>query len=175
MNFKIRQGHPDDHGRVLKLYRVVAAKEGGLARNAKEITEQYVDDFMTKSFNSGVILVIEDPEGRNQLVAEIHAYRYGLEVFNHMLGELTIVVHPEFQGQKLGRNIFLRFLDEIQNHRPDILRVELKARESNQNAVEFYRKIGFKIEGRLENRIRGVHDAFEADIEMAWMNPNFNK
>ena len=34
----------------------------------------------------------------------------------------------------------------------------------NRKALEFYQKLGFKIEGRLEKRIRGAHGGFEADI-----------
>ena len=41
----------------------------------------------------------------------------------------------------------------------EIQRVELIARESNQRAIQFYESLGFRIEGRLENRIKNP-DAF---------------
>jgi ribosomal protein S18 acetylase RimI-like enzyme len=59
-------------------------------------------------------------------------------------------------------------LDDIQLNRPDILRVELIARESNSKAIQLYEKLGFKIEGRFENRISNDNNSFEADIPMAW-------
>ncbi|MBP6822188.1 MAG: GNAT family N-acetyltransferase, partial [Acidobacteria bacterium] len=103
-----------------------------------------------------------------QIVGEIHAYALGPKVFAHVLGELTIAVHPEHQGQKLGKALFTELLRQVSESRPDILRVELIARESNQKAIEFYQKLGFKIEGRFVDRIQSVGDGVEADIPMAW-------
>jgi len=90
-----------------------------------------------------------------------------------VLSELTIVVHPDFQGKGVGKLLFLHLLQEIKAHRKDIYRVELIARESNRKAIAFYQSIGFKIEGRLVGRISTGHGAFEADIPMAWFNENF--
>ena len=55
----------------------------------------------------------------------------------------------------------------IPPHR-DIHRIELMARESNGRAISLYRSLGFRIEGRLEGRIRGTDGQFEADLPMAW-------
>ena len=89
-----------------------------------------------------------------------------------MLGDVTIVVHPDFQGRKIGRTILMIFLDEIVRNRPDIGRVELIARESNEKAIALYQSVGFLIEGRLEMRIKTA-DHYEADIPMGWQNPNY--
>lgn len=35
------------------------------------------------------------------------------------------------------------------------------------------KRLFFKIEGRLEKRIRSNEDDFESDIPMAWFNPNY--
>ena len=64
--------------------------------------------------------------------------------------------------------MFTQLLKEVKNNRPNILRVELIVRESNKHAVKFYESLGFKREGKLENRIRSVEGGFEADIFMAW-------
>ena len=64
-------------------------------------------------------------------------------------------------------------LTRVENERPDILRVELVVRESNKKAILFYMQLGFKIEGRFENRIDVRNGTFEADIPMAWMNKNY--
>ena len=90
-----------------------------------------------------------------------------------MLGEVTILVHPKFQGKKVGRTILTIFLEEIARNRMDIGKVELVARESNLKAIELYQSLGFRIEGRLEMRIRTPERTYEADIPMGWQNPNF--
>lgn len=162
-----------DLDRLMKLYQAVARTEGGIARLEHEITPDYISGFLEKSLATGLIIVGENPDDENELVAEIHAYKAGLKVFDHVLGDLTIVVHPDFQGKKLGRTILTIFLEEIGRNRPDVGRVELIARESNEKAITLYQSLGFLIEGRLEMRIRTPDRHYEADIPMGWQNPNY--
>lgn len=169
----IRTAEPEDLLKIKQLYKEVAIQEGGIARLEHEITEAYIEDFLKKSLESGFILVAEHPENPEELIAEMHAYKPGPRVFDHILSELTIVVHPAFQGKKLGRTLFTIFLEEIGLNRPDIGRVELIARESNQKAIQFYQSFGFRIEGRLEMRIKTPQKTYEADIPMWWQNPNY--
>jgi ribosomal protein S18 acetylase RimI-like enzyme len=169
MNF--RTATEGDIDSIRALYKSVAG--GGLAREADEITEEYVRSFVEKSINGGLIIVAEHPSEEGKLIGEIHAYNPGIKVFRHILTDLTIAVHPEFQGKKIGRTLFTIFQEEIAVNRHDIGRVELISRESNERAIRFYSTIGFKIEGRLEMRIRTADNHYEADIPMSWQNPNF--
>lgn len=166
-NFKVDLGTTEYAAGIKKLYRAVASVEGGLARTAAEITEEYIWEFVGKAAKNGIIVLAREPQ-TGEIIGEIHGYALGPKVFAHVLGELTIAVHPDFQGFGIGKAIFLEFLKQVAENRPDILRVELIARESNGKAIEFYQKLGFEIEGRMKNRIRGVGDGFEADIPMAW-------
>lgn len=155
----------DDCESITNLYSEVAAIEGGLARTADEINESYVENFVSKAIETGIIIVARKDE---KIIGEIHSYALGPKVFAHVLGELTIAVHPDFQGFGVGKAIFLELMRQVKLNRPDILRVELIARESNGRAINFYQKIGFEIEGKMANRIRSVVGGFEADIPMAW-------
>ena len=163
----------EDLDRIVKLYREVARTEGGIARLEPEITQEYVSGFLEKSLTTGLIIVGENPDNENDFIAEIHAYKAGIQVFDHVLSDLTIVVHPNFQRKKLGRTILTIFLEEVGRNRPDIGRVELIARESNEKAIALYQSMGFLIEGRLEMRIRTTDRHYEADIPMGWQNPNY--
>lgn len=169
----VRTAAPEDLDRIIKLYREVASEEGGIARSKDEITESYVQHFLTKSLGAGFIIVAEHPEDPDKLVAEMHAYKPEPRVFDHIFSNLTIVVHPSFQGKKIGRTLFTIFLEEIGVNRPDIGRVELLARESNHKAIKFYQSFGFRIEGRFEMRIKTPQKTYEADIPMMWQNPNY--
>ena len=161
----------DDFSKIKLLYKEVAQHEGGIARLENEITDDYIENFLKKSLATGLIIVAEHPENPETLIAEVHAYKPGIKTFEHILGDLTLVVHPAFQGKKVGRTIFTIFLEEIARNRPDIGKVELIARESNQKAIALYESLGFSIEGRLEMRIKTSHGAYEADIPMGWQNP----
>jgi ribosomal protein S18 acetylase RimI-like enzyme len=118
-------------------------------------------------------LVVDHPDNKNEIIAEIHGYKLFPMVFAHVISELTIAVDPDFHGQGIGQLIFSSFLEHITNGRPDILRVELVTQESNARALNLYKKVGFTVEGRLEKRIRMYNDQLDADIPMAWFNKNY--
>lgn len=170
---RYRTADIDDLPRLIRLYKAVARHGDGIARLEHEVTEEYVKNFILQSLSSGVIIVGEHPDDPDELIAEVHGYKSGISVFDHVLGEVTILVHPQFQGKKIGRTILTIFLEEIGRNRIDIGKVELIARESNIRAIELYQSLGFRIEGRLEMRIKTRDGNYEADIPMAWQNPNF--
>jgi putative acetyltransferase len=149
------------------LYRAVAAPPGGLARDSDEISAEYVGAFLEKSGKSGVALVAAAPG--SGLAGELHCYPPGPRAFAHVFGELTVAVHPEWQGRGVGRGLFAALLDEVARHRPEITRVELLARESNTRAIGLYESLGFRREGRLEGRVRRPDGVIEADVPMAWV------
>jgi ribosomal protein S18 acetylase RimI-like enzyme len=171
--FKIRQATSEDLNKIYALYKKVATETTGLARSGDEITGQYVEDFMKHSSDSGIELVTDHPENSSQIIAEVHCYKLVPKTFSHVLSELTIAVDPDFQGKGIGRMIFTDLLDLIKTNRPDTMRVELISREFNLKAISFYESLGFKREGRLEKRIRSNANEFEADVPMAWFNPNY--
>jgi ribosomal protein S18 acetylase RimI-like enzyme len=168
-----REATSTDIKALFDLYSKVAASGGGIARLQSEITEDYVTSFVDKASKKGLIIVCEHPENPRQLIAEIHAYKNGLKVFDHVLGDLTILVDPDHQGKKIGRTLFTIFLNEIAQNRPDIGKVELITRESNAKAISLYQRLGFRIEGRMEMRIKTSEGCYEADIPMGWQNPNY--
>jgi ribosomal protein S18 acetylase RimI-like enzyme len=169
----IRTADVNDFLKLKSLYLEVARHEGGIARLEDEITDDYINNFIKKSLASGLILVAENPDNEHQLIAEIHAYKAGIKVFDHVLSELTLVVHPYFQGKKLGRTMLTIFLEEVGVNKPDIGKVELIVRESNLKAIELYQSMGFSIEGRMEMRIKTTLGLYEADIAMGWQNPAY--
>lgn len=169
-----RMAVESDFEKILDLYKKVSENAGGIARTSNEISIEYMQDCMKKSANNGIQLVIENPLDKNMLLAEMHCYKLVHKVFDHVLSELTIVVNPSYQCLGIGKQLFTTLLTKIQNERNDILRVELIARESNIHALQFYKKIGFNVEGKFEKRIMSEDGDVEADIPMAWFNKNYN-
>jgi RimJ/RimL family protein N-acetyltransferase len=168
VHITVRAGRRDDAAAIKELYRTVAATPGGIARAADEITDEYVRHFVESSIERGIILVADLP-GSTKLAGEIHAYRSDVRAFQHSLGELTIAIHPDAQGQGLGRRIFTQLLDEVRRNHPDITRVELITSEYNTRAQRLYESLGFRREGRMERRFRSSEARYEADIPMAWL------
>jgi ribosomal protein S18 acetylase RimI-like enzyme len=164
---RIRPGRQDDVVAIEALYRVVGATPGGIARSPDEVNREYVEGFVSRSLDRGIILVAE-LEGLPGLAAELHAYRSELRIFRHVLGELTVAVHPATQGQGIGRKLFERLLETVRYEHPDIMRVELITQEANQRALRLYEGVGFRREGRLAGRIQAPDGTLDADIPLAW-------
>ena len=160
---------------ILSLYQEVVRHSGGIIRIQEEVTSDYVRSFLQKSIQSGIAYHIADPNKAQSIIAEIHAYKPGISAFRHILADLTIVVHPSFQGKGLGKQLFVAFLEEVQAKFPEVLRVELFVREQNTSAIRFYQKMGFIEEGRLKNKILNLDSSLETPIEMTWFNPNFQQ
>lgn len=167
--YDIRKATMQDKENLKILYQRVASIVGGLARTEEEITEAYIDKSLSSGINNGLALVAEK-EG--ELIGSIIKYKLEPKVFSHILTEGSILVDPDFQGKGIGSNLIVTFLNEIKHNRPDILRVEIIARESNP-AIKLYEKLEFKKEGRFEGRIKGADGRLEADIPMVWINPRF--
>ncbi len=162
----IRKTNENDIDNIFYLYKRTALTLGGLSRNETEITEEYISNFIIQSIDRGLSLVIEIDK---TIIGEIHAYKSNLQVFNHVLSDLTICIHPDYQGKQYGKKIFSEFMKIIEIEMSDIKRVELITRESNVKAINFYKKTGFVVEGCFKNRIDGISDNLENDIPMAWL------
>ena len=168
---KIRKTNLSDVKPIFDLYQKVATTNVGLIRTADEITQEYVTDFVQKSIEKGISLVVENENAK--IAAEIHTFPMGIRAFDHILSNATMAVDPAEQGKGIGKKLFEYLLDEIKNHRTDIGRIEVFARETNNRSINLCEKLGFKKEGRLPNRIRLLDGSFETDILMAWINPKF--
>lgn len=162
----IRQSTPGDVDAIVALYQAAGEAGGGLARAPDEVSRDYVSAFIDKALNGGIALVAVDYSGR--IVGEIHANPLGPRSFGHVLGDLTIAVHPSSQGKGIGRRIFEGLLEMVVSEMPHIHRVELVTQESNKRALSMYESLGFEREGRMKNRIRMRDGSLDHDIPMSW-------
>ncbi len=169
---KIRNASEEDKSSLYALYKAVAQNSGGIARTEDEITEDYIDALFSSLENKGIMLVGTEEE-TGALIAEIHASKYGIKIFDHILTSLTIVVHPDYQGKGIGKKMFEAFLNHIEHHRPEIGRVELESRATNKRSIALYRQLGFVQEGVMKNKTRNPDGKFEDSILMTWTNPAF--
>jgi len=159
-----------DASTILKLYREVADRSSGIIRHVEEITGDYIQEIINKSLLRGLSLVARKGE---DVIGEIHAYSPDIYAFQHLFTDLTIVVHPDYQGMGVGHKLLGSFLRTLEVNRPDILRVELFTREQNLKNVAFYEKFGFVNEGRQKHKIFVSENHLETPIHMAWFNKNY--
>jgi len=156
---------PDATDKVLDLYRAVAAAGGGLARAVDEIDAPYVRAFLDRAQPDGVSRAIWLPDGT--LAAELHAHRMVPRQFAHVLTDLTVAVHPDWQGKGLGAMLFQAAIDAARTMAPPVTRLELMVREGNAGAIALYKRLGFVIEGRFAGRVRLPDGTIEDDLAIA--------
>jgi ribosomal protein S18 acetylase RimI-like enzyme len=148
---------------LVVLHRATAASPGGLARTPQEIDAGYASGFVAKASSSGVAL---GAWAGGVLAGEIHAGRMGIAQFAHVLTDLTVAVHPDWQGKGLGSALFRALFEAAATLTPKVERIELMAREGNTEAIRLYERLGFRIEGRFAGRVRMPDGSTEADIAM---------
>ncbi|MCY7359929.1 MAG: GNAT family N-acetyltransferase, partial [Rudanella sp.] len=84
-----------------------------------------------------------------------------------ILSNLTIVIHPAQQGKGVGKALFTQFLSDVQERFPEIRRIELEARSTNEASLGLYRSLGFVQEGVYHNKTRNWDGSFVNSIPMA--------
>lgn len=172
MNIKIRNTTLEDAQAIQRLYQAITLFPDGIIRTHDEITIEYVEDLIQKCTTKGLALVATLDD---KLIGEIHAYTPEVYAFQHLLSDLTIMVDPVHHDQGVGSLLFNNFLELIKKELQHILRVELFVREHNEKNVSFYKKLGFQVEGRYENRIFAASEKFQTPLSMVWLNPNFKR
>lgn len=77
-------------------------------------------------------------------VVEIDGKVYGYGIMSCVAGEahiLNIAIHPDTQGQKFGLKVMQHLIEEAKNKKAES--VYLEVRESNNKAINLYKKLSF--------------------------------
>lgn len=160
----------DDVELLYCLYKRVSAQPGGLARTSDEISLEYVQKNLMSGIKRGLAKIIKKDDA---IIGSFILHKLDPEVFSHVLTDGTIMIDPVFQGKGYGSLLIKAVQEEVMLNRPEIMRIEIIARESNR-ALALYERLGFVREGRFERRIKRPDGLFEADIPLAWVNPLFD-
>ncbi|MEJ0026967.1 MAG: GNAT family N-acetyltransferase [Rhizomicrobium sp.] len=169
--FLIAALNADATDKVVALYRA-AAGGGGLARAPDEIDEAYVGKFLEAASRDGIGRAVFARDGT--LIGEIHAQRMTPRQFRHVLTDLTVAVHPDWQGKGLGSLLFAQLIAAARETVPPITRIELFAREGNMGAIRPLSAHGLQDRGPVRGarpiagrQDRGRHrDGFDITAEL---------
>jgi GNAT superfamily N-acetyltransferase len=148
--FKITKYNDDTKNGLFQLYHAVSCQRTGIARLPCEITNEYIENIFDATNKSGIGFSAFNMNGL--LIGDIHAEKPNIYIFRNVLWNLTIAVHPDYQGNGIGRRLFNELINAA-IARGDINRIELFCKAGNLNGLKLYKDLGFEIEGRLRNRI----------------------
>jgi ribosomal protein S18 acetylase RimI-like enzyme len=160
----IRASSIVDAPAILALHVAAASRGGGLAREPDEMALQPIEAALSRSLETGLALSAWVGDA---LAGEIHASRLGPRQFDRNLTDLTVAVHPDFQGRGVGAALFEALFVRAATLTPKVERVELMCREGNLGALRLYERLGFVIEGRFTRRVRLADGTIEDDLAMA--------
>lgn len=166
----IRKATISDREDIAELYRNVAGNVIGISRRPHEITDTYVYSLLNKKPSDIVCLVAMDDDCN--IVGVIHGTKNGLEVYSHILGDLTVIVKPEHQSKGIATKLSMEFLEHIFKERPDIMRIEMEV-ITILKLIQAFEFAGFVKEAETTNRIKNADGTFSNSVLMAWFNPNF--
>jgi ribosomal protein S18 acetylase RimI-like enzyme len=138
--------------------------EGGLGRLPHEMDLPWMEEALSGALRGGLAIGAWDG---SRLVGMIKASRMPSVQFEHVLWDLTVAVAPDAQGRGIAPRLFSELLAEAAVMTPRVERVELVVREGLTHAIRLYERVGFRQEGRFEQRFRLPDGTCEADLPMA--------
>jgi ribosomal protein S18 acetylase RimI-like enzyme len=93
-----------------------------------------------------IVAVAEEPDSRRRIVA-VATLGFQQGVARRHRAEFDIVVHDDYQGRGLGTMLTRHMIDIAREK--GLRKVYLKTSTQNLRAIHLYKKMGFRIEGRL--------------------------
>jgi len=143
---------------------LMQAASGGLGRLPHEMDPAWIEASISGALEGGVAIGAWI-DGR--LAGLIKAPRMPSAQFQHVLWDLTIATHPDFQGRGVGRGLFEALFAAARALDPPVERVELVVRHGLIHAIRLYGQMGFVQEGRFPRRFRLSDGSYEDDLPMA--------
>ena len=113
---------------------------------------------------SGTLYVYENTDG--QVAATCIVCRQELRCA-HTVCLTTLATNPNFQHKGIGTKFVHELINEIRKDQ-QIKRIELFVEVDNEIGINFYKKLGFQVEGRLKKYFkRAQDDQFVDEFVMA--------
>ena len=160
----VRQARIEDAASLCAAEQEIARTPGLLVSQPDEILLQaYQSLISTLADGSGCYLVAE---AQGRIVGHAVLEPMHLRAISHVF-RLTIVVHQGCSGRGTGTAIMSALADWARR-KPELQKVELNVRSTNDRARRLYEKFGFAEEGRFRKRIRLGDGTYIDDIIMAW-------
>ena len=95
---------------------------------------------------------------------KIIGFIIGVKTFEKSARILMLSVHSDYQKKGVGTKIVASFLEEMK--RLNIKNIELEVRVNNLNAINFYKKLNFKIMEKIKHFYPNGEDAYIMKIEL---------
>ena len=124
--------------------------------NLPERYSPSIFNYFYESFANGFLVAEE--------YGKIIGFIIGVKTFEKSARILMLSVHSDYQKKGVGTKIVASFLEEMK--RLNIKNIELEVRVNNLNAINFYKKLNFKIMEKIKHFYPNGEDAYIMKIEL---------
>ena len=172
---KVRKATMNDVEGIYNVYKSSASfYHHSLTQNFDEIKLNYIkQDVIQPALDLGLILVAENENGK--IIGSFKSYTSPYRTLAHTMSNTTFVTTPDYEGKKAFVILIRKFFETIKNEYLHIKYVDGVPHSSNTTAINEYLKVGYKIKGKLSDKILDTDKKkFEDEIIIIWENPNFN-
>jgi ribosomal-protein-alanine N-acetyltransferase len=79
---------------------------------------------------------------------------------------INFLIFPDHQGKGLGALLLSNVIKLIKSQHPEIGKIVLNVKNSNQKAIKLYQKFGFQIKNKIENYYESGDDSFSMELDL---------
>jgi putative acetyltransferase len=163
MKVKIRRARPADAVILAAAERELAKTPGRLTSRSHELKAANFRRAILELSSEGAYLVAVE---HGRIVGHALLRRMEREANAHVR-RLTIMVHEGHQGRGIGTALLKRLMSWARKA-PGVEKIELGVRTVNRGAVRLYKRLGFRVEGRLRKHLKLTDGSTIDDFAMGW-------
>ena len=156
-SFKLRIGKLSDFDGLFDIYM---DEKVNRFLNFEIMSKDQFQDTFNDLMKSGQLYVYEQD---NQIVATCIVMKQKRRA-NHVASLGTLATHPQFQGKGIGTRFMKELIGKMKSE--GIKRVDLCAEADNPVALNFYKTLGFQLEGILKKYFRRPYEKHYIDEHM---------
>lgn len=148
MDFLIRPIQLEDTQDILDYLEVISHESKNITFGPGEFNMTYEEEkkFIEKVTTSdNQIMLVADYKG--EIIGQLHYSGGGRNRTKH-IGEFGVTVKKKYWGQGVGKTLISHMIDWAKTSKY-CEKINLRVRDDNYNAISLYRKMGFKVEGRI--------------------------
>lgn len=171
----IRKATINDAEGILNVYKESAKTYiHSLTQQADEVNLKYIkNEVIQNSLDLGLILVAENSDGK--IIGSFKSYTSPYRSLAHIMSNTTFVTTPDYEGKRAFVLLIKKFFETVKNEYKHIAKVDGVPHSSNTVAIKEYLNNGYKIVGKIENKIYNCDSqSFDDEILIIWENPNFS-
>jgi ribosomal protein S18 acetylase RimI-like enzyme len=150
----------DVRAAVHRLLRDVVA-DGGAVGYLAPPSRHETDAWLADTLAADGALVLATVDGVAQAMGTWR--RESAAVFTHSAEVAKVMAHPSARGLGLGRRVVAALVEHARAAEVEIL--TLGVRGNNHGSIQLYEELGFRVWGRLPNRVAVGNDRFD-DVHM---------